>query len=133
MWACWVGDSRAYWLPDVLDEGPGFALTDDDTGDHDALTAWLGADADDPEPHVRSYRPPWPGRLLLCTDGLSRYLPDAGSLQTALSEARPPDGDDDAPGLLRDARTLVGRALDAGGRDNVTALLIPVRQAAPRP
>ncbi|MFB4302772.1 protein phosphatase 2C domain-containing protein [Actinomadura sp. NTSP31] len=42
VWACWVGDSRAYWLPDT---GPGMALTEDDSGAHGALAAWLGADA----------------------------------------------------------------------------------------
>jgi serine/threonine protein phosphatase PrpC len=112
IWTCWVGDSRAYWLPA---EGPGMALTEDDAGDHEALAAWLGADAGEPEPHVRSYRPREPGVLLLCTDGLTRYLPDPGSLRAEL----PPGGDP-----LEGARALVGCALDSGGHDNVTALLI---------
>ncbi|MEW2352458.1 protein phosphatase 2C domain-containing protein [Spirillospora sp. NPDC029432] len=114
VWACWVGDSRAYWLPD---EGPGTALTEDDTGEHEALAAWLGADAGEPEPRVRSHRPRTPGTLLLCTDGLWRYLPGAGSLRAALPS---PD--------LDGARSLVAYALDAGGHDNVTALVIPVRE-----
>jgi serine/threonine protein phosphatase PrpC len=93
----------------------------DDTGDHDALTAWLGADAGEPEPRVRSYRPPGPGRLLLCTDGLWRYLPDAASFQAGTARGRT-----NGPDLLKDARSLVEYALDAGGHDNITALLIPV-------
>jgi serine/threonine protein phosphatase PrpC len=116
MWSASVGDSRAYWLPD---EGPGMTLTKDDTGDLDALTAWLGADADEAVPHVRSYRPGCPGRLLLCTDGLWRHLPDAAGLRTVVREAGPLPG----------ARALVSYALEAGGRDNVTALLVPVAPA----
>ncbi|MFI9843274.1 PP2C family protein-serine/threonine phosphatase [Nonomuraea sp. NPDC051941] len=110
IWACWIGDSRAYWLPDA---GAGMALTEDDTGAHEALSAWLGADSGDPDPRIRSYRPPGPGRLLLCTDGLWRHLPGLDSLRS--------HGE-----LLADARALVGRALDAGGHDNVTAVLLAV-------
>ncbi|MFI0451743.1 PP2C family protein-serine/threonine phosphatase [Actinomadura sp. 6N118] len=110
IWVGWVGDSRAYWLPD---EGPGMALTEDDIGEHEALAAWLGADAAETSPHGRSYRPQGPGSLLLCTDGLWRYLGDARSLQSEL-KGNP----------LEDAQRLVAYALDAGGHDNVTALVI---------
>ncbi|MEV5830365.1 protein phosphatase 2C domain-containing protein [Spirillospora sp. NPDC052242] len=113
LWASWIGDSRAYWLPD---EGPGTALTEDDVGEHDAIAAWLGADAGEPEPRCRSLRPGGAGRLLLCTDGLWRYLPDPAPLRAAMPGGSP----------LDDARALVGRALDAGGADNVTALLVSV-------
>nr|BFE53511.1 hypothetical protein GCM10017745_69380 [Saccharothrix mutabilis subsp. capreolus] len=121
LWAAGVGDSRAYWLPD---EGPGLLLTEDDTSEHDALTAWLGADASDPRPRLRGHRPSCAGRVLLCTDGLSRYLADPAELRAA---AGPGDS-------LHAARALVGHALAAGGHDNVTAALIPVpprRPAAP--
>lgn len=103
------------------DEGPGLLLTEDDTGEHDALTAWLGADAPDPRPRLRSHRPSCSGRVLLCTDGLSRYLADPAELRAA---AGPGDS-------LHAARALVGHALAAGGHDNVTATLIPV--PPPRP
>ncbi|WP_116246772.1 PP2C family serine/threonine-protein phosphatase [Nocardiopsis sp. FIRDI 009] len=120
-WVCWIGDSRAYWLPD---EGPGFALTEDDTGACDALSAWLGADAGEPVGRFRSWRPSVPGRLLLCTDGLWRYLPSADGLRAAAARHRPDPVS--GGGLLSEARGLVRHALDAGGHDNVTALLIPV-------
>ncbi|MEW2403175.1 protein phosphatase 2C domain-containing protein [Streptomyces sp. NPDC046862] len=123
IWSASVGDSRAYWLPD---EGPGAALTEDDTGDLDALTAWLGADADEPVPQVRSYLPPCSGRLLLCTDGLWRYLPDAEGLRAVVRRARAGGG-----GPTAEARALVGYALEAGGQDNVTALLLPVASSVP--
>ncbi|WP_234376807.1 PP2C family serine/threonine-protein phosphatase [Streptomyces sp. TP-A0356] len=120
VWSGWLGDSRAYWLPD---EGPGLALTEDDTGEHDALTAWLGADAGRVTAQVRGYRPLVPGRLLLCTDGLWRHLPDAARLRAALGHRR--------PDARADARTLVGRALEAGGEDNVTAAVIRVVPGPP--
>ncbi|MFD0502544.1 PP2C family protein-serine/threonine phosphatase [Streptomyces chiangmaiensis] len=120
VWSAWVGDSRAYWLPD---EGPGMTLTEDATGRHDALTAWLGRDAGPVTPHVRGYRPLVPGRLLLCTDGLWRYLPDAARLRAALGRH--------GPDARADARALVGHALDAGGRDNVTAAVIRVVPSPP--
>jgi serine/threonine protein phosphatase PrpC len=118
IWAASVGDSRAYWLPE---EGPGMALTEDDTGDLDTLTAWLGADADEPVPHIRSYRPPCPGRLLLCTDGLWRHLPHVEELSAIARRPRP-----DGEGPLAQARALVAYALEAGGHDNITVLVVPV-------
>ncbi|MFB4264507.1 PP2C family protein-serine/threonine phosphatase [Nonomuraea sp. GTA35] len=133
VWACWVGDSRAYWLPG---EGVATAMTEDDTGEHEALSAWLGADAGRPEPRVRSYRPSIPGLLLLCTDGLWRHFPDAGALRdrtraVGLHSQTRSDGlrGQARAGGLDAARALVDHALAAGGQDNVTALLLP---AGPR-
>jgi PPM family protein phosphatase len=101
----WAGDSRAYWLPGWV------RLTEDDAVLTGQLTAWLGADAGTVEPHVRSFAPSAPGLLCVCTDGLYRYLAD-----------HVPDG-----GQPRElARDLLRHALDAGGRDNVTLVLIPV-------
>ncbi|WP_157248102.1 PP2C family serine/threonine-protein phosphatase [Nonomuraea typhae] len=101
----WAGDSRAYWLPGWTQ------LTTDDALPTGEITAWLGADAGPVEPHVRTFAPSEPGLLCVCTDGLSGYL-DAGV----------PDSGE--PAAL--TRTLLKHALDAGGRDNVTIVLIPV-------
>lgn len=111
LWCGWVGDSRAYWVPG---SGAGMVLTEDDHGEHGALAAWLGADAGDVVPRVRSYRPQGEGCLVLCTDGLSRYLDGLPRLV----------GGGDA---LARARALVAHALDCGGADNVTALVMPLR------
>ena len=73
-----------------------------------------GADAGDPRPQTRSYRPRGPGHLLLCTDGLWRHLPDPAALRDRLNGTAPLDG----------ARSLVQHALDAGATDNTAALLI---------
>jgi PPM family protein phosphatase len=129
----WVGDSRAYWLADPhADSRP---LTADDSlagqlagADQPppaagagadpralALLRWLGADATDTEPHLFAFTPPGPGRVLLCSDGLSRYLSHPADLATAGSTVD----------LLAAARRLTQLALDAGGQDNITVALLP--------
>jgi PPM family protein phosphatase len=56
---------------------------------------------------------------VLCTDGLWNYLPDAADLAAvALPELA--DG-----GAIAAADALTALALDAGGRDNVTVVVIP--------
>jgi serine/threonine protein phosphatase PrpC len=131
----WLGDSRAYWLDA---EGGSACLTSDDswamhmvaagllTKDEafaDArahtLIRWVGADAANTEPRVRSFRPPGPGVVLVCSDGLWNYLPDAGQLAAATLPLAVTD-------QLRAARSLTQIALDAGGRDNITVVLVPV-------
>jgi serine/threonine protein phosphatase PrpC len=142
----WVGDSRAYWIPDghladpaalVLDPVGGLdvarpiCMTVDDTlggqlaaagvdvsdgaPNMAALVRWLGADATDTSPHVRVFTPAGPGRVIVCSDGLYRYAPDAAALA-----ALTPSGDP-----IEVARKLVQFALDAGGQDNVTVIVVP--------
>ena len=131
-----VGDSRVYWLP----EPPAQAqqLTVDDSvaqelitagvpADSEAvqagahtLTRWLGADAE-PTAVVGLERahaspPPDRGLLLMCTDGLWNYLPDADDIARFCIGA-----DADAA-----ARALVEYALAAGGQDNITVVVIPI-------
>lgn len=115
LFAASVGDSRAYWVPDT---GPVVALTRDDSGRHEALTAWLGADAPVGEPEVVGRRVREAGRLVLCTDGLWRHSPRlAAARLPRVREAGTP---------LDEARALVRYALDAGGQDNVTVVVLPV-------
>jgi serine/threonine protein phosphatase PrpC len=128
----WVGDSRAYWL--AAAPADSLALTSDDSlagqlagagqpPDHGpgadpralALLRWLGADATDTAPHLRTFTPPGPGRVLLCSDGLSRYLPQPADLATAVSTVE----------SLAAARLLTQLALDAGGQDNIAVVLLP--------
>jgi serine/threonine protein phosphatase PrpC len=125
----WVGDSRAYWLPE---HGEPACLTTDDSlagqlaaagvpvaealeaGPATALVRWLGADALDTSPHLVTFNPPGPGRVLVCSDGLFRYRPAAADL-AAVTPAKPP---------LDTARELVSFALDEGGHDNVTVIVL---------
>jgi serine/threonine protein phosphatase PrpC len=112
----WLGDSRAYWLDE---RGGSVALTDDDAefGSH-AISAWLGADSGEPAPHTTVFEPDGPGVVLLCSDGLWNYVDDPAEL-TALAFPDAPE----AP--FRAADRLVQKALDSGGHDNVTVVLIP--------
>jgi PPM family protein phosphatase len=128
----WVGDSRAYWL--AASPADSIALTADDslagqmatTGQPPAarpgadpralaLLRWLGADATDTAPHLFSFTPSGPGRVLLCSDGLSRYLPQPADLAAAVSTVE----------SLAAARHLTQLALDAGGQDNIAVALLP--------
>ena len=141
MTLCWLGDSRAYWLAQAETES--VQLTHDDSvagGMVEAglateeaamalphahvLTRWLGAEAADLNgdparaPHVEEYTPPGPGVLLVCSDGLWNYLPDAAELaRLALPRA--------LTDPLGAANDMVQFAIDAGGADNITAVLIP--------
>lgn len=134
---CWIGDSRAYWLP-ADDALTARLLTQDDSvagelaavgilTEAEALaspqahvvTRWLGADADAPAPHSATFEPSAPGFLLLCSDGLWNYLPDADALRrVALPAAR--------TGLASAANALLTFALDAGGQDNITVVVSAV-------
>ncbi|GIN03069.1 PP2C family serine/threonine-protein phosphatase [Planomonospora venezuelensis] len=90
-------------------------LTEDDVVAPSVLSAWLGADAGEAAPRVRVFAPQEPGVVLVCSDGLWGYLEDAGSLAPFTAPGTP----------LEAARALVRHALAAGGRDNITVLVIP--------
>jgi len=138
---CWLGDSRAYWLAQPGTDSA--LLTRDDsvagglveaglateevamTSPHaHVLTRWLGAEAADLDsdparaPHVKTYSPPGTGVLMVCSDGLWNYLPDPADLAgLALPKAQT-----DPLGAAAD---MVQFAVDAGGGDNITVVLIP--------
>ena len=130
----WVGDSRAYWLPDT---GDAVMLTVDDsfaseqiaagvprkeaeTGPQaHAITRWLGIDAPDHTPHTRSLDLATPGWVLVCSDGLWNYCSEPRELSALVREQA------DGPGTdpLGLAAALVDWANLQGGADNITAAL----------
>ncbi|MBB5934950.1 protein phosphatase 2C domain-containing protein [Streptomyces zagrosensis] len=132
----WIGDSRAYWVPDDR-ATPAARLTEDDSWAAQmvaagllseaeayaderahAITGWLGADAYEIEPHTAAFKPDRPGVVVVCTDGLWNYAESAPEMAAAVpsdARARPMDS----------ARTLVGYALEGGGHDNVTVAVLP--------
>jgi serine/threonine protein phosphatase PrpC len=145
---CWLGDSRAYWLAanapapagpnDTIDitggsrrvtrddslaeeiVAAGLATMDEAMASPQAhvITRWLGADLPEPEPHVEQFNPTGPGVLLLCSDGLWNYRPEAAELAAMAMPAaltRPLDA----------AADLAKFALDSGGLDNITVVIIP--------
>jgi serine/threonine protein phosphatase PrpC len=89
------------------------------------ITRWLGADITEPQPHVSRFEPAGPGVLMICSDGLWNYLPEADDIAGLA-----------LPGALTDpagvASTLLKFALDAGGMDNITVVLVPVPLTLPR-
>ena len=136
-------NSRAYWLPASPGPAPEQLTRDDSVAEElvaagfpeagapasaqaHVLTQWIGADLGDPEPHVLRFEPPGPGVLLLCSDGLWNYQPDAAGLAARALPAALTDP-------LGAARTLASFAIDAGGADNVTAVLAVFPPARPAP
>lgn len=129
-----VGDSRVYWLAAPgSDATVSQVLTADDTvaaeliaegmSEEDAnavyqahaLSKWIGADAGEIEPRVVTLHPGGPGHVLLCSDGLWNYVPDA----QALTELMPDEGG------MTAAVELTKLALKLGGHDNITTVLVP--------
>ena len=130
-----VGDSRAYWFPDP--PAAPQQLTVDDSlaqelmtagasaqseavrrGEH-TLTRWMGADAEAQpwkDSSVHAITVSGPGSVLLCSDGLWNYLPEAADIARFL------DGVD----VKSAARALTDHALHAGGADNITVVVIPI-------
>jgi serine/threonine protein phosphatase PrpC len=127
-----VGDSRAYCLRDgellrltddhslvdeLIRQGK---LTPEEAVEHpqrSVITRALG-----PEPEVeidtRSYRARDGDVYLLCSDGLTTMVPDAPLAAILLAHPR-----------LRDAgEALIAAANEAGGRDNITVVLLRVEE-----
>ncbi|WP_438293781.1 PP2C family protein-serine/threonine phosphatase [Streptomyces sp. HUAS TT7] len=132
----WVGDSRAYWVPDDRATAPA-RLTEDDSwaaqmvaarlmSEADAyaderahaITGWLGADAYELDPHTASFKPDRSGVVVVCTDGLWNYAEAAEEMARVIPA-------DAAERPLHSAQVLVGHALDGGGHDNVTVAVLP--------
>ena len=103
-----VGDSRAYQLDA---DGALVAITEDH-GMHGYLTQALGLDRD-VHPDVADVACPPGSRLLLCTDGLTNMVGD-DDLATLLGRGTAQEAVDG----------LVDSALDAGGIDNVTVIVV---------
>ena len=129
----WIGDSRAYWLGSAPPDASRLTIDDSVVGrltaglpvpdgaaaepNSRALIRWLGADSDDSAAQIVFRRPTGPGRLVLCSDGLSHYLSEPAALAAALAGA--------GPEPLAQARHLTRVALDSGGHDNVAVVVMP--------
>ncbi|MBT0994750.1 serine/threonine-protein phosphatase [Cellulomonas sp. DKR-3] len=129
-----VGDSRVYrWseaeleqvsvdhsvVQELLDQGRIEAVDASTHPERHVLTRALGT-GDEPEPDYWLLPAGLHDRLLICTDGLTRELDDADI-------ARVLEGVSDAQDA---ANELVRRSLDAGARDNVSAVVVDVATSA---
>ena len=140
----WVGDSRAYWLPDV---GDALLLTVDDSFAAEqiaqgvpravaesgpqahAITRWLGVDAPDHTPRTVSLDLDAPGWVMVCSDGLWNYCSEPSDVAELVSSTSRTSG----PEPLQLAGALVDWANTQGGQDNITVALArvdPTRQDA---
>jgi serine/threonine protein phosphatase PrpC len=135
-----VGDSRAYWL-DSANPAAARVLTVDDSvaqeriaegsspdvayADPEAhtITRWIGADAESVDPSVVTMNVTEPGILVICTDGLWNYFEDPERLHALVSDlnrSRP----------IELARRFTDAALEAGGQDNITVVVVPIDPVA---
>lgn len=137
-----VGDSRAYWLG--TSEQGGQALTVDDSAAEEAIaagmsvndayatpeahtiTGWLGADAGEVSPNLITAAIPYPGLVLLCSDGLWNHYLEAAQLIGLVEGC-----EDRTPIAI--ARRMVVAALDAGGEDNITVAVVNATGPKPAP
>lgn len=155
----WVGDSRAYWLPDG---GPALQLSVDDSWASEAIalgmsreeaengpnahaiTRWLGVDAPDVTPRTSVRRIDQPGWVLVCSDGLWNYCSEAAALSelvaSTLTQLGHDPGSPDTGSASRDAGSpdpvplaeeLVAWANRQGGRDNITVVLARIVPSPP--
>jgi protein phosphatase len=133
-----VGDSRAYLVragemnpitedhslvAELVRSGD---LTRDQAAEHpqkNLITRALGADEDvDVDTTVL---PVDAGdRVLLCSDGLSDMVPEARISEILLESPEDPE---------RAARGLLSAALEAGGNDNITVVVVDVKEQAASP
>jgi protein phosphatase len=133
-----VGDSRAYLVrggemnpitedhslvAELVRSGD---LTRDQAAEHpqkNLITRALGADE---EVAVDTTVLPIEAgdRVLLCSDGLSDMVPEARISEILLDSPEDPE---------RAARGLLASALDAGGNDNITVIVVDVKEQAQPP
>ncbi|HEY6802721.1 MAG TPA: protein phosphatase 2C domain-containing protein [Pyrinomonadaceae bacterium] len=131
-----VGDSRAYLLSAgnlkqlTTDHTMAQALIDAGVAKYDdpatrsmrhVLTAAIGAMGDGHEPQVQRYTLADSDQLLLCTDGLTEIVDDA-TIARVLSEAE---------SAQAACETLLDLALEGGGPDNITVVVLRLRAPLP--
>ncbi len=135
----WVGDSRAYWIgadgvrqltadnswaEAQVESGRMTELEAEGDPRAHAITRWLGVDAPEGEAQVTMLRPDQEGRLLVCSDGLWNYAPTVDQMAVLFASHSPGASPIDL------ARALTTFALDAGGHDNITVVIIDIAPAA---
>jgi protein phosphatase len=124
-----IGDSRAYLMRDFkATHGRLVQISEDHTYRHlvagagdvpglpEKLARFLDGRNDGRSPDLTTLRLHPGERYLLCSDGLSSYVPE-DLIQAALNTPHHPS---------HVAEALIASALDHGGRDNVTVVVIDI-------
>jgi len=115
----WAGDSRVYRLRDgrltQLTRDHSLSEAGGGNGNSTAITRAVGGDPtlelDELQDRVHAG-----DRFLLCTDGLTREVPEE-QIRALMGQ----------PDIRAGVDSLIKSALEAGGRDNVTALIVEAR------
>ena len=123
-----IGDSRAYRLrkgrleqltrdhsviSELIEKGH---IEPEEAADHEAqgvITRYVGME-EKAHPHVHSFALKESDRILLCTDGLTDMVPDDAIAKILMTQTDP----------QKACMSLIVSANNAGGHDNITALLI---------
>lgn len=133
----WIGDSRAYWVPvsgkcrqltvdhswyqwAVNEGGMTAEAASADPRSHSIIRSLGADDAGNYAPvdcEMRTLNITDRGRLVVCSDGLWNYLKDEAHLLELVSSCG------DKADALSIARKLVNFAREAGGHDNITAVV----------
>ena len=126
VWVCDLGDSRGYLMRDDMLIQLSVDHTDEAemkanniTGRKPKLTQYLGID---PEvmtivPYIRSRKVKPGDRFLLCSDGVTDMV-EEDRIRQLLRQSETPH---------ECVRRLIDAALEAGGRDNITAIVVDVQ------
>jgi protein phosphatase len=126
-----VGDSRAYLLRESRTATS--RLTEDHTYEHlvagagtvpdlpERMTRWLDGRPDGRSPDLTRWDLGPGDRFLLCSDGLSSYVPHELIDAALTTSCEPGDAAD----------RLVALAIEQGGPDNITVIVIDVRDELP--
>lgn len=124
-WICNLGDSRCYLLRNRKMQQISEDHTDEEfmkkngiTGRKPYLTQYLGIDPKEMEvvPFVKSYYLNKGDRFLICSDGVTDMVPEQNICNLLANTPDPTEG----------VRTLIQAALDGGGKDNITAIILDI-------
>ena len=124
-WVCNLGDSRCYFLRDGRMKQISEDHTDEEfmkengiTGRKPYLTQYLGIDPDEMTiiPSIKSYVLNRGDRFLICSDGVTDMVDDR-TICNNLARYQNPD---------ECVEALIQAALDGGGKDNITAIVLDV-------
>lgn len=120
VWTCNVGDSKCYWYcrnKHSLRQMSADHLDEHSLSDKPMLTQYLGIDPQEMsiEPSITCFEPEEGDRILLCSDGLTDMLSEE-DINKMIGSKSP----------SKTVEDLLNCALEAGGHDNITIILIEI-------
>ena len=120
VWTCNVGDSKCYWYcrnGHRLRQMSADHTDEHSLSDKPMLTQYLGIDPQELsiEPSITYFEPEEGDRILLCSDGLTDMLSEE-NINKMIGTKSPSDA----------VKELLNCALEAGGHDNITILLVEI-------